>query len=162
VFFKLLLVLALVAGLGDKDFRARERAQRALTELNNGCDFRPLLRGFVNHPDPEVADRVGRVLASYDAVWGGMTEAPKLSSFDRYLYPGNFDLAWLVVTAAAQIRGDEEYCYPSDDDLRSATHAYVSYLLRSGVSRQRVRGLIDEAVKKEAPLPTPTPREVSK
>lgn len=156
---KLLLALALVTGLGDKDFRARERAQRALTELNNDRDLRNVLRPFLKHPDPEVARRVGAVMADYDDVWAGLAAAPPIWKFERSAYTTLYDLANSFSYLVHEVMGP---CGCEDDGARydraaQASFIYARFLLDSGLTRQEVRRLIDKAL---APTPVPTPREV--
>ncbi|MDB5312014.1 MAG: hypothetical protein JWO38_6216 [Gemmataceae bacterium] len=55
----------LVAQLGSADFATRERASEAL--LARGVAALPALRKAVNHPNPEVARRVGQVLRVLEA-----------------------------------------------------------------------------------------------
>lgn len=165
MFFKLLLASALVAGLGRGDYRLREQSQRVLEAANEAFDLRVPLRGFVRHPDPEVAGRAERALAAYDDVWLGIERVPMLSSFDRSPYTVLYDCAWATMDLLANnrlLQTGDECCYPTDDDRRDAALDYVRALLDAGRTRQEVVRLVRKAAWREFYPSLPEPREVKK
>jgi hypothetical protein len=161
VLTKLVLALALVAGLGDKDFRVRERAQFVLTHVNNEFDLRGELRPLLAHPDVEVRERVARALAEYDDVWSEFQMVPYIWWFDRAAFTTAYDAANSIVYET----GDEEGVQ-GDYAQRGTTaaHNFIQSLLDGGHTRQEARTLIAAAIREQLSprKPRPVPCGVQK